>query len=124
MRRNFGATAGVLCAFVSLWLVGLRAQPALSARLCVVSVLVILWVRDPRWYLIVPTRSSRSRWQGNEPARAFDAKGCFGQLRELAGHNASERRAGSANVSRECRPSSRKGKAVVQGTRSEERRVG
>ena len=77
---------------------------------------MILWVRDPCWYLIVPTRSSRSRWGGNKPARAFDAKGCLRQLRERTGHNASERRAGPENVSRESRPSSHKGKADVQGS--------
>lgn len=43
------------------------------------------------------------------------AKGCLGQLSELAGHNASERRAGPENVSRGSRPSTRKGKAAVQG---------
>ena len=80
------------------------------------QVLVVLWVRDPRRYLIVPTGSSRSRWGGNKLARAFDAKDCFRQFRELAGHNASERRVGPDNVSRESRPSTRKGKAAVQGS--------
>lgn len=40
----------------------------------------------------------------------------FRQFSEPAGHNLSERRAGPENVSRKCRPSRSKGKAVVQGS--------
>jgi hypothetical protein len=52
---------------------------------CVVQVLGIPWVRDPCRYLIVPTGSSRSRWGGNKPARAFDGNGL------LLGSSASQR---------------------------------
>ena len=44
--------------------------------------------------IVVPAGSNRSGSKGNDTAEAFDAKGRLGRLREQAGRNASERRAG------------------------------
>lgn len=54
----------------------------------------------------------REATNGREPSMKT---GCFRQLSESAGHNASERRAGLENFGRGSRPSQRKGKAMSAG---------
>ncbi len=81
----------------------LKAMPTMTlpnlpisvmSPLCVVKRLTFSVGAIPTRQRVAAAGSNRSDSGGNETAEAFDGKGCLGQLREQAGCNASERRAG------------------------------
>jgi len=81
--------------------------------LCVVVRLTFSVGAIPTRQRVAAAGSNRSDSGGNETAEAFDGKGCLGQLREQAGRNASERRAGPENERCGSRPDKGAGKADV-----------
>src|SRR5471030_2787989 len=68
-------------------------QPLLAHRRPHVKINVPCPLCAP-WQGVAPAGSNRSGSGGNDTAEAFDGKGRLGRLREQAGRNVSERRAG------------------------------
>ena len=67
--------------------------------------------------VVAPAGSNRSGGGGNKTAEAFDAKGRLGRLREQAGRNASERRAGLERRDVGADPPQKRGRLPSLGDR-------
>ena len=87
--------------------------------LCVVIRLTFSVGAIPTRQRVAAAGSNRSDSGGNETAEAFDGKGCLGQLREQAGRNASERRAGPETNDVEADPTMGRGRPLLQPVRSD-----
>ena len=82
--------------------------------LCVVIRLMFSVGAIPTRQRVAAAGSNRSDSGGNEAAEAFDGKGCLGQLREQAGRNASERRAGLETSDVGADPTKGRGRPSLQ----------
>jgi len=67
---------------------------------------------------IAPAGSNRSGGGGNEAVEAFDGKGRLGRLREQAGRNVSERRAGLETFNVGADPTMARGRPQLLGGKS------
>ena len=65
--------------------------------------------------IVIAPGSSRDSRAGNQTAEALDGKGRLGRLREHAGRNVSERRAGLEKVDAEADPATQWGRPPPSG---------